>query len=66
MGRDVATASATVSRWTRGFVARLGLEILAWALARPVLSLGGRALSALAAVGYASLLLGLFVQRWRE
>ena len=49
-----------------GFVAGLGLDVLAWALARPVLSLAGHALTALAAVGYAYLLLGLFVQRWRE
>jgi hypothetical protein len=44
----------------------LALEALALALGRPPLSLAGRALAALAAVGYAYLLLGLFVQRWRD
>jgi len=44
----------------------LALEGLALGLGRPALSLAGRALAAFAAVGYAYLVLGLFVQRWRD
>jgi hypothetical protein len=47
-------------------VVGLALEALALVLGRSPLALAGRAVAALAAVGYAYLLLGLFVQRWRD